>query len=120
MTGSTPSNVWEIQDNQVLDALPPTLESAHHEILRLRDEVIGLHEVVGTLRGEIELLLAHRHAVGRIEGHVDRDHLIFERDHYRAVAEGLTQSTTWRLGRLVVSPVTLVRRIFVRTEGSKS
>lgn len=120
MTASTSPNVWTAQVDQDHGPLPTTLESAYHEILRLRDEVIGLHEIVGTLRGEIELSMAQGHAVGRIEGHLDRDHLVFERDHYRSVAEGLKRTTTWRLGRLVLSPVTFVKQIFGRTEGSES
>lgn len=114
MTSSRDDNgVWRIEMDELLP-MPSNLTEAQYEILRLRDEVIGLQAVVGTLRGEIELRTVQKNATERLTNHVDVSHLIFERDHYRTVAEELKHTTTWRVGKFILFPIAILKSLSFR------
>ena len=107
--------IWRRELDELLP-MPSNLTEARHEILRLRDEVIGLQAVVGTLRGEIELRAVQKNATERLTNHVDVSHLIFERDHYRTVAEELKHTTTWRVGKFMLFPVAVLKGLSFRSK----
>jgi 2-polyprenyl-3-methyl-5-hydroxy-6-metoxy-1,4-benzoquinol methylase len=89
----------EARERQVLDDEVPDLR---RRILTLRDHAIGAEAAVGTARAEVE--------VAKAEVEVANGH------RHRAMTElaAVKRSQTWRTGKMVLSPVGVVRRILHR------
>jgi len=110
MREDLPNKSWQIPHFSPGENLPTDLVQAQHEILRLRDEIVGLTKTIGVLRGELELSRITRSGNLFTSEFVDLEHVVFERDHYRQRAEELQHSTTWRVGSFMLAPLRVFRR----------
>lgn len=91
-------------------ALPTAPEELRHEVLRLRDEVIGLRARLA----EAEVVIKRQAEMQVISASVDP---AIHVEYLKGVVEDLEKqlkdmrsSSTWRLGRLLLAPVRVFRR----------
>lgn len=85
-------------------------EELRHEVLRLRDEVIGLR----ALLAEAEVTIKRQHDVHALSTSVEPAVHVEYLKHVVADLESqlsaTKSSTTWRLGRFLLAPVRVFRR----------
>lgn len=90
--------------------LPSRHEELRHEVLRLRDEVVGLR----ALLAEAEVTIKRQHDVHALSASVEPEVHVEYLKHVVADLESqliaTRSSTTWRLGRLLLAPVRVFRR----------
>ena len=91
-------------------ALPRATEELQHEVLRLRDEVIGMRARLA----EAEAVIKRQVEIQTISSSVDP---AIHVEYLKGVVEDLEKqlkdirsSSTWRLGRLLLAPVRVFKR----------
>lgn len=86
------------------------VDALQREILRLRDELIGAEAQLGELRARLRVELERRRFDQESREVSDLEHVMTVNADLEHQLADLRTSTTWRLGRAVVRPLSLLRR----------
>ena len=80
------------------------------EILRLRDELIGAEARLGELRARLRVETERRRFDQETRKVSDLEHVLTVNADLEQQLGDMRKSTTWRLGRTIVRPLSLLRR----------
>lgn len=86
------------------------VDALQREILRLRDELIGAEAQLGELRARLRIETERRRFDQESREVSDLEHVMTVNADLEQQLDDLKASTTWRLGRAFVRPLSLLRR----------
>lgn len=86
------------------------VDELHREILRLRDELIGAEAQLGELRARLRVETERRRFDQESREVSDLEHVMNVNADLEQQLDDMRASTTWRLGRVIVRPLSLLRR----------
>jgi hypothetical protein len=79
------------------------------EILRLRDELFGAEAALGEARARLRHATERRRLDAEVREMGDLEHVLELNDDLTLQLEQMRASTTWKLGRMIVRPLALLR-----------
>lgn len=85
-------------------------DDLQREILRLRDELIGAEAQLGELRAQLRVEQELRRFDQQRREVSDLEHVLTVNADLEQQLGDMRESTTWRLGRVIVRPLSLLRR----------
>ncbi len=86
------------------------VEVLQREVLRLRDELIGAEATLGDLRARLRIASERERTKEAAREVSDLDHVMTVNHHLQMQIDEIHTSTTWRIGRLIVRPLSVIRR----------
>ena len=85
-------------------------EALKLEILKLRDELIGAEAQLGQVKAELLRVAGHGRLKMQADGIENHAQVLTENKALKRELQQLKKSTTWRLGRLLVRPLSLFKK----------
>ena len=85
-------------------------EALKLEILKLRDELIGAEAQLGQVKAELRRVAGHGRLKLQADGIENHAQLLTENKALKQELQQLKKSTTWRIGRLLVRPLSLFKK----------
>ena len=85
-------------------------EALKLEILKLRDELIGAEARLGQVKAELLRTAGHGRLKLQADGIENHAQVLTENKALKRELQQLKKSTTWRLGRLLVRPLSLFKK----------
>jgi hypothetical protein len=85
-------------------------EALKLEILKLRDELIGAEARLGQVKAELLRVAGHGRLKLQADGIENHAQVLTENKALKRELQQLKKSTTWRLGRLLVRPLSLFKK----------
>lgn len=85
-------------------------EALKLEILKLRDELMGAEARLGQVKGELLRVAGHGRLKLQPEGIENHAQVLGENRALKQELQQMKKSTTWRIGRLVVRPLSLFKK----------
>ena len=85
-------------------------EALKLEILKLRDELIGAEAQLGQVKAELLRVAGHGRLKLQADGIENHAQVLTENKALKRELQQLKKSTTWRLGRLLVRPLSLFKK----------
>lgn len=86
------------------------VDALQREILRLRDELIGAEAQLGELRARVRVESERRRFDKERREVSDLEHVLNVNADLEQQLGDMRESTTWRMGRAIVRPLSLLRR----------
>ena len=85
-------------------------EALKLEILKLRDELIGAEAQLGQVKAELLRVAGHGRLKMQADGIENHAQVLGENRALKQELQQLKKSTTWRIGRLLVRPLSLFKK----------
>ncbi len=85
-------------------------EALKLEILKLRDELIGTEARLGQVKAELLRTAGKGHLKLQSDGIENHAHVLNENEALKRELKQLKTSFTWRIGRLIVRPMSAFKR----------
>jgi len=85
-------------------------EALKLEVLKLRDELIGAEARLGQVKAELLRTAGHGRLKLQADGIENHVQVLTENKALKQELRQLKKSTTWRIGRLVVRPLSLFKK----------
>ena len=85
-------------------------EALKLEILKLRDELIGAEARLGQVKAELLRTAGHGRLKLQADGIENHAQVLTENKALKRELQQLKKSTTWRIGRLLVRPLSLFKK----------
>ena len=85
-------------------------EALKLEVLKLRDELIGAEARLGQVKAELLRTAGHGRLKLQADGIENHAQVLTENKALKRELQQLKKSTTWRIGRLLVRPLSLFKK----------
>ena len=85
-------------------------EALKLEVLKLRDELIGAEAQLGQVKAELLRVAGHGRLKLQADGIENHAQVLTENKALKRELQQLKKSTTWRIGRMAVRPLSLFKK----------